>query len=86
MERFQQDAFIDVDDDAGPTGYWFRVAAGKLPYGGSLARMGLELSSIPAMSTEAERIFNGFTPSVLIPHPPPGTPAATTSRPWYPTA
>lgn len=60
LERFQQDSYIDMDDDAGPTGYWFRAAAGKLPYGGSLARMGLELSSIPAMSTEAERVFSGY--------------------------
>jgi len=27
--------------------------------GQDLARMGLEISSIPAMSTEAERIFSG---------------------------
>jgi len=75
MERFQQDSYIEMDDDAGPIGYWFRVAAGKLPYGGALAHMGLELSSIPAMCSEAERVFNRY---VLLSRwsqfPPPRTP------------
>ena len=60
MSRLQQDNHIEMDDDAGPVGYWVRVAAGKLPFGGRLAHMGLALSSIPAMCTEAERVFDGY--------------------------
>jgi hypothetical protein len=75
MERFQKDSYVEMDNNAGPTGYWFRVSAGKLPYGGALARMGLELSSIPAMSTEAERVFSGYVlptrqPQIAPPHTP----------------
>jgi len=60
MERFQQDSDIEMDDYAGPVGYWLRGAAGELPYGGALAHMGLELSSIPAMCTGAEHVLNGY--------------------------
>lgn len=68
-----------MDDDAGPSGYWLRAASGKLPYGGALACMGLELSSIPAMCLEPERVFSGYGPSLrgghsflylTRPHPP----------------
>jgi hypothetical protein len=55
MERFQQ---AHLEDGEEIIEFWFRVSAGKLPYGGALARMGLEMSSIPAMSTEAERVFS----------------------------
>jgi len=62
MERFQQDSYVEIEDDAGSIGYWFRVAAGKLPYGGALAHMGLELSSMRAMCSEAEHFFNRCVP------------------------
>jgi len=49
-----------MDDATGSIGYWLPVAAGELPYGGALAHMGLELSSIPAMCAEAEHVFDGY--------------------------
>jgi len=55
MEWFQQ---AHLEDDEEIIEFWFQVSAGKLPYGGALACMGLELSSIPAMSTEVERVFS----------------------------
>jgi len=53
MERFQQ---VHLEDDQWTIDFWFRASAGKIPCGGALARMGLEMGSIPAMSTEAEGI------------------------------
>lgn len=45
-------------------GYWLQVFDGKgfgtsHTLGPDIARMGLELATIPVMSTEAERIFSG---------------------------
>ena len=65
--RFQQ---FPVDESIGAHEYWLRIfdssgvggsAGSALQHslGQDLARMGLEISSIPAMSTEAERIFSG---------------------------
>jgi len=67
LERFQQ---FPVDESIGAHEYWLRIfdssgvggsAGSALQHslGQDLARMGLEISSIPAMSTEAERIFSG---------------------------
>jgi hypothetical protein len=47
--------------DAGPSG----------PFGYDLPRMGVEINAIPAMSTEAERIFSGYDCST---NPPPSMP------------
>jgi len=67
LEHFQQ---LPVDETTGPHEYWLKIfdssavggSAGSTlqnSLGQDLARMGLEISSIPAMSTEAERIFSG---------------------------
>jgi hypothetical protein len=45
--------------------YWFEVSKGRDSIGRDLARMGLEMGSIPAMSSEAERIFSRSVPAQL---------------------
>jgi len=40
--------------------YWFQVSKGIDLIGRELARMGLELGSVPAMSSEAERVFSWY--------------------------
>jgi len=55
MEQFQQAGDnIGMGENAGPVRYWLGVAAGEQPYGGRLARMGLEFGSIPGLCTEAK--------------------------------
>jgi hypothetical protein len=59
LERFQQ---LPVETFEGMQDYWVKAMdtgiAGLL--GRDLPRMGVELNAIPAMSTEAERIFSGY--------------------------
>ena len=62
LEKFQDMAV--EEPFTGTHGYWLQVFDGKgfgtsHTLGSDIARMGLELATIPVMSTEAERIFSG---------------------------
>jgi len=60
LQRFQNDCFLEMNDDAGPVRYWLRAAAGRMSFGPALATMGVEMSSIPAVCTKAVRHFDGY--------------------------
>jgi hypothetical protein len=53
LQQFQQ-----RNVNQGMMQYWFQVSKGHDSIGRDLARMGLEMGSIPIMSSEAERIFS----------------------------
>jgi hypothetical protein len=59
LEWFQQ---LPVEGFAGMQDYWVKAmdAGASGPLGHDLPRMGVELDAIPAMSTEAERVFSGY--------------------------